>query len=61
MKTVSAIGSLPTMTTVDHLYSRSRARWMTAVEKLSNLSFPATAGIAKVYGVEACHQVLQLT
>lgn len=43
--------SLPTFTTVDHIWSRSRNRWMSGVEKLQALGFPMTDSVASTYGV----------
>ena len=45
--------SLPTFTTIDMQWHRSLNRWMSSLEKLTALGFPATDEIAKVYGVEA--------
>lgn len=45
--------SLPTFTTVDHHYHRLLDRWLTGVEKLCALGFPARDDIAQVYNVDA--------
>lgn len=48
--------SCPTFTTVDHIWSRCKNRWLTAQEKLCALGFPAEEGIANAYGVDPCAQ-----
>lgn len=40
---------LPTLTTVDWHYSRAKQRWLTAVEKLAAMGFPATLQVAQAY------------
>ena len=52
--------TLPTYTTVDHLWNRELKRWMLPVEKLASLGFPVTEGVAKVYGVVAWLEILPL-
>jgi hypothetical protein len=47
--------TLPTYTTVDTIWSRSRKRWLLGVEKLASLGFAATDDIAKKYNIESCH------
>lgn len=44
--------SVPTFTTRDHCYHRTKQRWMTGVEKLSALGFPCTETVASTYRVE---------
>lgn len=45
--------SLPAYTTVDTLFSRSKQRWLLAVEKLASLGYPVTKEVAEVYGTDA--------
>ena len=50
MKTLLAAGrTISTLTTVDMQWSREKRRWLSALEKLAAMGFPANAAIAAVY------------
>ena len=41
--------TISTLTTVDMQYSRTKKRWLSALEKLAAMGFPATPAIASIY------------
>lgn len=43
--------TLPAYTTVDQIFSRHHGRWLSALEKLTSMGFPATPSIAGSYKV----------